>query len=122
MQRRTNFDRVEKAARRLPRVTVSTMYGAPALKLDGQLLACIATNKAAEPNTLVVRVDFFERDFRISSEPDVFYIKAHYVSYPCVLARLARIRDATLRELLESAWEHVSATMKRKATRRRRRT
>jgi len=91
------------------------MYGSPALKVGGQLLACIATNKAAEPNTLVVRIDPFERDLRIANEPDIYYLKPHYVNYPCVLARLPRISDAALRELLESGWRFVTA--KKKAVR-----
>jgi hypothetical protein len=93
------------------------MYGAPALKLDGQLLACIATNKSAEPDTLVVRIDFFERDLRVANEPDVYYLKPHYVNYPCVLARLSTISDAALRDLLESGWRFVST----KSTRPKRR-
>jgi len=107
------FERVRKLARDLPRVTFSTMYGAPALKLDGQLLACVATNKAAEPNSLVVRIDFFERDLRVANEPDTYYLKPHYVNYPCVLARLGKIGDAALRELLESGWRFVNANAKR---------
>jgi len=107
------FERVRKLARDLPRVTFSTMYGAPALKLDGQLLACVATNKEAEPNSLVVRIDFFERDLRVANEPDTYYLKPHYVNYPCVLARLGKIGDAALRELLESGWRFVNANAKR---------
>lgn len=102
------FERVRKLGLELPGVTFGTAYGAPALKLKGQLLACVATNKAAEPDTLVVRVDFFDRDLRIANEPDVYYLQPHYVNYPCVLARLARIKDAALRELLEAAWSYVN--------------
>jgi hypothetical protein len=117
---RTSFERVRKLASDLPRVTVGTTYGTPALKVDGQVFAWIATHKSAEPNTLGVRVDYFERDHRIASEPDVFYLKPHYADYSCVLVRLARISDAALRDLLDSAWQFVNARKKRKTTRRHR--
>jgi len=42
----------------LPGVEESTMYGAPALKVRGTLLACMASHKSAEPGSLVVRIGF----------------------------------------------------------------
>jgi hypothetical protein len=74
----------------------------PALKLDGQMVACMASHKSAEPNTLVVRIDFLERDLRIMNEPNIYYLKPHYVNYACVLTRLSLIDDTALRDLLES--------------------
>ena len=114
-KRKSSFDRVRKLGRDLPGVTLGTSYGGPALKLDGRILACMATNRQAEPNTLVVRIDFFERDLRIANEPDLYYVKPHYVNYECVLARLDRIGDAALRDLLESGWRFVNTKSKRSA-------
>jgi len=111
------FDRVQKLGVKLPGVTVDKYFAMPALKLDGQMLACMASHKSAEPNTLVVRIDFFERDLRVANEPDIYYLKPHYLNYACVLARLSRIGDAALRELLESGWRFIK---KRKAARTRR--
>ena len=104
---RASFDRVEQLAGGLPGIEVSTYFGKPALKLDGQMVACMASHKSAEPNTLVVRVDFLERDLRIANEPDVYYLKPHYVNYPCVLTRLSEVSDAALKDLLESAHHYV---------------
>lgn len=103
----TSFSRVEKHGAKLPGVEVSTYFGTPALKVDGQMIACIASHKSAEPNTLVVRVDFLERDLRVANEPDVYYVKPHYVNYPCVLARLERVSDSALRDLLDSGYRFV---------------
>jgi hypothetical protein len=105
--KRLTFDRVQKLGVKLPGVVVDKYFGMPALKLDGQMLACMASHKSAEPNTLVVRIDFFERDLRVANEPDIYYLKPHYVDYACVLSRLSRIDDAALRELLESAWRFI---------------
>jgi len=122
MSRPVSFARVRKLGLELPRVTVGTVWNkAPALKLDGRILACMALNKQAEPNSLVVLVDMFERDLRIANEPDVYYVKPHYVNYPCVLARLSRISNTRLRELLESGWQFVNRRSKKKRSTARKR-
>jgi hypothetical protein len=109
--RAAGFDKVRAAAAGLPDVEEGTAYGAPAIKLHGRLLACIASNKAAEPNTLVIRVSFDQRDAMIADDPDTYYLKDHYVGYPCVLVRLARIHPDALRDLLHAGWRFVSATV-----------
>ncbi len=110
------FDRVQKLGVKLSGVVVDTYFGKPALKLDGQMLACMASHKSAEPNTLVVRIDFFERDLRVANEPDIYYLKPHYVDYACVLTRLSRIDDAALRDLLDSGWRFINKKKKAKKT------
>lgn len=104
----TSFSRVEKFGMKLPGVERSTYFGKPALKVNGELIACLPSHKSAEPDSLVVRVDFLERDLRIANEPAVYYVKPHYVNYPCVLARLSKISDAALKDLLESAYGFIS--------------
>lgn len=106
----TAFSRVEKCAAKLPGVESSTYFGKPALKLDGQMIACMTSHKSAEPNTLVVRVDFLERDLRIANEPEVYYLKPHYTNYPCVLTRLSRVSDSALKDLLEAGYRFVAKT------------
>jgi len=105
--KRLTFDRVLKLGDKLPGVVLDKYFGMPALKLDGQMLACMASHKSAEPGTLVVRIDFLERDLRVTNEPDIYYLKPHYVNYACVLARLSHIDDAALGELLESGWRFI---------------
>jgi drug/metabolite transporter (DMT)-like permease len=46
------FRTVRSIGLRLLAVGESTMYGSPALKVGGQMVACIASNKSAEPGTL----------------------------------------------------------------------
>jgi len=112
--RTASFDRVKKLGTKLPGVVVDKYFGMPALKLDGQMLACMASHKSAEPGSLVVRIDFFERDLRVGNDPDIYYLKPHYVNYACVLTRLSRIDDEALRDLLESGCGFI----KKKASRR----
>lgn len=108
-----DFNDVRRLALALPGVEASTAYGAPAYKLRGRLMACKATNKAAEPGTLGVCIDFADRDELIAAEPDVYYLKDHYVDYACVLVRLSRIHPDALRDLLQAAWRYANAKGKR---------
>src|SRR3954469_25968784 len=102
-----SFAAVRGAVRDLPEVEHTTMYGAPALKLRGRLLACMATNKAAEPNTLLVAIGFDQREALIAAEPATYYLKDHYLPYPVVLVRLARIAPEALASLIREAWHFV---------------
>ena len=95
------------------------MYGQPALKVHGKLLACIASHKSAEPNTLVVRLDFEDRDALIADDPRTYYLKPHYEGYPSVLVRLALIDDDALHDLLQSAWRTVTASTPKRPSRAR---
>ena len=108
-RQKATFDAVRRIGLRLPDVEEGTMYGSPALKVRGNLLACLAVHKSAEPDTLAVRIDFGERDELIDADPKTYYLTAHYVDYPVVLVRLARIRTDALSDLLSAAWRFVSA-------------
>lgn len=109
-RRQSGFDVVRALARELPDVAETTMYGAPALKVRGALLACMASHKSAEPGSLVVRVSFEQRDALIADDPQTYYVKPHYQDYASVLVRLAHIDREALRDLLRSAWRIASAS------------
>jgi hypothetical protein len=102
-----NFDTVRELGLALPDVVDGTAYGAPALKMDGKLLACIPVNKSAELNSIVVRIDLEQRAELLRQQPDIYYITAHYAPHPTVLVRLSRITRADLRELLRDAHRFV---------------
>ncbi len=104
-----NFDTVRKIGLALPSVEEGTTYGSPALKVRGKLLACIAIHRSAEPDTLAVRIGFDQRMALLTADPEVYYLKDHYVNYPVVLVRLSRIRRDALRELLGKAWRFVTS-------------
>ena len=115
---KVTFDIVREIGLALPEVEESTMYGSPALKVDGKLLTCMAIHKSAEPQSLAVRIDFDQRAGLLADEPETYYITDHYANYPVVLVRLSRIRMDQLRELLGSAWRFVTAQKSRMVTRR----
>jgi hypothetical protein len=114
MRRGNTFKAVESIGRTLPDVEVTTTYGQPALKVRGKMFVCIASNKAAEPNTLVVMMDFADRDALLEDDAGTYYLKDHYLNYPCVLVRLSRIHPDALRDLVIGAHRFVSATARRK--------
>lgn len=115
MPRRTiNFETVRKIGLAFPGVEESTAYGSPALKVRGKLLTCIPAHRSAEPDSLVVCVDFNDRAELLAEAPDTYYITDHYVAYPSVLVRLSQTNASALRDLLGMAYKFVT----RKAARR----
>jgi hypothetical protein len=114
MRHGNSFKAVESIGRTLPDVEVTTMYGQPALKVRGKMFVCIASHKSAEPNTLVVMMDFAGRDALVEDDPGTYYLKEHYLNYPCVLVRLSRVRADALRDLITGAHRFVGAKVRRK--------
>jgi hypothetical protein len=111
---KVTFDMARKIALSLPEVEQGSMYGAPALKLHGRLVACLAIHKSAERDSLVVRTGFDERAALLSEEPATYYITDHYRHHPVVLVRMAKIGPDQLEDLLRSAWRLVAAHEKQK--------
>ncbi|HKE83253.1 MAG TPA: MmcQ/YjbR family DNA-binding protein, partial [Vicinamibacterales bacterium] len=108
---RSSVATVRAIGRTLSDVEETTSWGAFALKVRGKMFVCTAINKAAEPNSLVVRMDFAQRDALLAEDPDTFYLKDHYIDYPCVLVRLSKVHPDALRDLVAGAHRFVSATL-----------
>ena len=111
------IDGVRELALALPDVEESTSYGATSFKVHGKMMACQAINKSAEPNSLVVKIPFAQRDELIAAEPDVYYVTDHYVGYPSVVVRLSRIHRDALRDLLGMALRFANEPAKKKSRR-----
>ena len=110
MKRGVTFATVRQLAKTLPGVAEGTAWGQPALKLRGKFLACMASHKSAEPNTLVVLLGFDQRDAMLADAPETYSLKPHYEGYPSVLVRLSRIDRGALKDLLQAAWRFVDAS------------
>ena len=108
------FATVCAIGRRTRGVEVGRYWGGPALVHGKRLVACMATNKQAEPNSLVVRVAEADRDLLIEEQPDIYYLEEHYQQYSCVLVRLSRIRRDALEGLLAGAAQFVATQVARK--------
>jgi len=116
-----NFDTVREIGLALPSVVEGTAYGSPALKVYGKLLACVPTNRSAEPDSLVVRVDFDDRAELLAADPNVYYVTEHYAGYGAVLVRLSRVNLDVLRDLLGMAYKFVTGKAAARSPARKRR-
>jgi hypothetical protein len=94
------FATVRQIGLALPGMEEATSYGTPALKVKGKLVARLKE----DGETLVVRMDFLDRDAAMELDPQTFFITDHYRNYPAVLVRLASVGRERLREVLEQAW------------------
>jgi hypothetical protein len=115
---RRSFALVESIGRTLPGVEVTTTWGVPALKVRDRMIVCMAGHKSAEPDTLVVMMDIADRDALIAEDPQVYYLKDHYVGYPCVLVRLARVHPDALHGLIVGAHRYVTARQRARSAKR----
>jgi hypothetical protein len=94
------WETVRKLALALPEVEEGTSYGTAGFRVRGKLFARLHQSG----DSVVVRIDRDERAMRMRADPEAFYITDHYVGYPWMLVRLAAVRRADLRDLLEEAW------------------
>jgi hypothetical protein len=104
-----NFDTVREIGLSLAGVVDGSAHGAPALKLRGNLLACVPTNKSAEVNSIMVRIDLGRRAQLLRQHPEVYYITDHYAPHPTVLVRLSKITRTELTQFLSEAWNFAYA-------------
>jgi hypothetical protein len=113
-----NFDIVRNIGLAWPGVEESTAYGQPALKVRGKLLACVPAHRSAEPNSLVVFVDFDDRAELLAADPDAYYVTEHYVGHTSVLVRLSRVNPDVLRDLLGMAYKFATRNAVSRSTAR----
>jgi len=85
----------------MPGVEEGTSYGTLAFRVGGKLLARLYP----DGKSVVLRVDFGEREILMEAEPETFYITEHYRNYPTMLARLANLHPDELRRLLTQTWQ-----------------
>ena len=99
------WDDVRTAACALPGVVEGQSYGTPALKLGRKLFLRLKEDGV----TLVVRMDWVERQLLLRGAPDKFFITDHYRDHPWVLVRLPALTKAELPALVEDAWRRVAS-------------
>ena len=108
------FDAVRKIALALDHVEESTSYGTPAFKVRGKLIARLRE----DGETLVVGIDFDQREELLAADPDTYYLTDHYRNAPWILVRLPRVHADALRDLLRGAVRLVPAPRGRPPARR----
>jgi hypothetical protein len=92
----------------LPGVEKSTAWGSAALKVRGNLMACVPTHKSAEPGSVLIRMDRRDRPAMIVESPTLYYAPPHYQDYDAVLVRLDQLNPELLGDLLSMAHNFVT--------------
>jgi hypothetical protein len=103
-KRGVDFEVVRQIAHEFPGVEDSTSYGTPSLKVKGTFMLRLREDS----ETLALRTTFLERDLLLRADPETYFVTDHYLNYPFVLVRLARIGRDELRDRLEHSWRHVA--------------
>jgi hypothetical protein len=89
-------------ARSFPSVEEHIVFGGPTFKVGKRFLACIAK---MDKDTLVVKVpDRLEREFLLTTKPDIYYDTPHYANFESLLVRMSLADPVELRQLIEQAW------------------
>lgn len=96
------FDDIRKIAFAFPGVEEHIVFGGPTLKVGKRFLASIAK---IDPDTLCLKVpDAREREFLLSTKPDIYYMQDHYANFECLLVRMSVANPDEIRDLFEQAW------------------
>jgi hypothetical protein len=96
----TDFEKFRRIALALPGVEEGVSYGTPAFRVGGKLLARLHQ----DGESLVIKIDFGERELLMRADPATFYITEHYRHYPWMLVRLAKVHPDEIRRLFTQAW------------------
>lgn len=95
---------VRELALKLPGTEESTSYGTPAIKVRGKLF--VRFHQSGE--SIVISMDFEEREALMNIKPDRFYITDHYSCWPWVLVRLSTTGSDEIAKILEGAWRRIA--------------
>ncbi len=95
-----SWESVREIVEKFPKVEESTSYGTPAFKVKGKLF--VRLHDSGE--SFVVRIDPDERELRMRTDPEVFFITDHYLNYPWVLVKISTVSRSKLKEVLSEGW------------------
>jgi hypothetical protein len=94
------YEDVRAIALALPNVEEGTSYGTPALKVKGKLFVRLRE----EPDSLVIKMPFDQREGLMAEDPEAYYITDHYRDYEYILLRMSKVPRGALGELLQIAY------------------
>jgi hypothetical protein len=98
------WDEVREVALKWPGMADSRSYGTASLKVKGKFVARLRE----DGETVALRIDVLERQERMAADPAAFFVTDHYVNYPAVVVRLAKVKRRDLSELIEAAWRELA--------------
>ena len=95
---------VRQLALSLPDAVERTSYGTPAFFVKKKLFARLLE----DADTVVIKIDFAQRQILMQAKPQTYFITDHYLNYPMMIVRLSKVTRTALRDLLKDAWEYAS--------------
>ena len=102
--------RLKQIAGAIEGLDETTSYGTLAFKVKKKLVARVRE----DGDTLVIAMDFVNRDLLMKAEPKVFHLKEHYLDYPYVLIHLDQITPTSLNDHLIDACARVQRPLAEK--------
>ena len=96
----SDIAKVRRIAMSFPGVKEGTSYGTIAFRVSGKFLARVHDDGVS----LVIKVDFGEREILMEIDPETFYITEHYRRHPAMLVRMATVASSELHRLFEQLW------------------
>jgi hypothetical protein len=93
------FATAREIALSLPNAEEVSSYGTPGFKANGELF----TRLHQDGESLVVKMDFEQREALMAHDSETYYITDHYLNYEWILVRLSRVHPDALRDLLRGA-------------------
>jgi hypothetical protein len=91
---------VRRLALAMPDVEERPSYGTPGFYRKKKLFARLHQDGVS----LVLKVGFDAKDALLEADPQVFYVTPHYDGYPAVLVRMAKAKEALVKQVLADAW------------------
>ena len=104
------YETIRRIAGAFPHVEESTSYGTPALKVKGKLFVRLRE----DPDSLVVKMPFDQREEMMANDPDTYYVTDHYRPYEWMLVRLSKVHPDALPGLLQTAYRAAVPSKKRR--------
>ncbi len=97
-----NFDDVRQIASAFPGVEEHLIFHTPTLKVGKRYLAGIPK---IDHEGLCIKVpDRREREYLLTTQPEIYYLTDHYANFDCLLVKLSLADPAEIRDLFEQAW------------------
>lgn len=97
----------------LPDANERPCYGTPGFYRGKTLFARLLE----DGESIVVKIDFGEREALCELRPDTFIVTPHYRDYAMMIVRLATVKKGELAELLEGAWRRAAPAPKKRRAR-----
>ena len=94
---------VRQLALAMAGVEERTSYGTPAFFVGRKLFARLLE----DGDSVVVKIDYPDRERRINADPNTFFITEHYRRYHMMIVRISAIDSEDLLDLLDEARQHA---------------